>query len=413
MLFSANVFAQLAALLVYPVLTRLFSEADFGLLNLFLSIGGVIAICSTAEWQNSLPIPKDDEKAAAVAHAALVMLFAVTALCIVATTCCSQHIAALFNTSELADYLSLLPIYVFSLGLWQLLGSWLLRKKRFKLISAYQVSQSVLSVALKCGLGVAAVAGGLLYGSVIAPLLTVLIIGAVAWTTDKAPAIIISRQERLAAAREYKKFPLYAQPRALVNTLSSNLPILLLTPAFGLSDAGLFGMAMTLAVRPLSMLTNSVYQVLFQRTAAKISEKKEIRKDIRNFVLVSLAVIVPVFSGLFLILPWLTSWLLGDDWRETGVLIRIMLPWLVMVFVGGSLAFMPDVFAKQNVSLWIECTYVLLRLAALGIGIYAESFRLAIMLFSLVGTLIIAAQLLWYIFLIRKYERERTLRTQD
>ena len=117
-------------------------------------------------------------------------------------------------------------------------------------------------------------AGGLLYGSVIAPLLTVLIIGAVAWTTDKAPAIIISRQERLAAAREYKKFPLYAQPRALVNTLSSNLPILLLTPAFGLSDAGLFGMAMTLAVRPLSMLTNSVYQVLFQRTAAKISEKK-------------------------------------------------------------------------------------------------------------------------------------------
>ena len=50
-LLSANVVAQAIGLLVYPVLTRLYAPDDFGLLNLFLSIGGIhsrhcrISIC--------------------------------------------------------------------------------------------------------------------------------------------------------------------------------------------------------------------------------------------------------------------------------------------------------------------------------------------------------------------------------
>lgn len=48
-LLSANVVAQAIGLLVYPILTRLYSPDDFGLFNLFLSIGGILVLCSTAE----------------------------------------------------------------------------------------------------------------------------------------------------------------------------------------------------------------------------------------------------------------------------------------------------------------------------------------------------------------------------
>ena len=40
-LLSANVIAQAVGLLVYPILTRMYAPEDFGLLNLFMSIGGI------------------------------------------------------------------------------------------------------------------------------------------------------------------------------------------------------------------------------------------------------------------------------------------------------------------------------------------------------------------------------------
>ncbi len=59
-LLSANVVAQAIGLLVYPILTRLYSPEDFGLLNLFLSIGGVLALLSTAEYQYAIVVPKTE-----------------------------------------------------------------------------------------------------------------------------------------------------------------------------------------------------------------------------------------------------------------------------------------------------------------------------------------------------------------
>ena len=60
-LFSANVVAQAIGLLVYPILTRIYSPEDFGLLNLFLSIGNVLVILSTMEYYNAIVLPSEDK----------------------------------------------------------------------------------------------------------------------------------------------------------------------------------------------------------------------------------------------------------------------------------------------------------------------------------------------------------------
>ena len=49
-LLSANVVAQVIGLLVYPILTRMYTPEDFGLMNLFVSIGSVLVILATAEY---------------------------------------------------------------------------------------------------------------------------------------------------------------------------------------------------------------------------------------------------------------------------------------------------------------------------------------------------------------------------
>ena len=57
-LLSSNAIAQIIGLLIYPILSRLYSPDDFGLVNLFLSIGGVITLFATAEYQYAIMLPK-------------------------------------------------------------------------------------------------------------------------------------------------------------------------------------------------------------------------------------------------------------------------------------------------------------------------------------------------------------------
>ena len=48
-LLSANVVAQVIGLVVYPILSRMYAPEDFGLLNLFLSIGNVLVVEESPE----------------------------------------------------------------------------------------------------------------------------------------------------------------------------------------------------------------------------------------------------------------------------------------------------------------------------------------------------------------------------
>ena len=102
-LLSASVIVQIVGLLIYPILTRLYSPENFGMINLFLSISGVLTILSTAELQYSIVLPKSEERAVACFHVGFfsACAFFVLLLC---TIPFSESIAQLFNAPDLASW---------------------------------------------------------------------------------------------------------------------------------------------------------------------------------------------------------------------------------------------------------------------------------------------------------------------
>ena len=192
----------------------------------------------------------------------------------------------------------------------------------------------------------------------------------------------------------------------LISYLSNNLPFLLLTPVFGLTQTGYFGMAMTLAYRPIQMVVQSVYQVLYQRTTQLVNEGQRILPLLRRFVLRAVLVIAPVWVVLYGILPWLTAWLLGDEWRVCGEYIRLLLPWLMMVVLTITINYLPDIFGRQRTMMWIEILYLVLRVSALLAGIYMQSVQWAIGLYAASGTLILTGELIWFLVLAYRHDRK-------
>ena len=404
-LLSANVIAQAVGLLVYPILTRMYAPEDFGLLNLFMSIGGICVIVATAGYHDAIVLPKEAKRSASLVQVCVAGVLCMTVLLALSIPF-SAPIARLFDAPDLSAWWWLLPLYVGGLGLWNALNSFYVRQKAFRRISVYQVSQSLVNAGSKLGLGaVGWLSGGLIVSSVIAPLLAIGISLLKGGRTLLQDLFAIDKSDMRVAAREYRNFPLFSLPRSLVNILGNNLPVLLLTPVFGLTEIGFFGMALTLALRPLQLIVQSVYQVLFQRTAQWVNEGRRIGRLLFGFAGRTALVLVPLFAGLYFVLPWLTELLLGEGWRVCGEYIRLLLPWLFAMTVVAPIGFVTDVFGKQKIAFGIEVVYTVLRIGVLLIGIEMQDFRLTLFLYSLVSTVVIFGQLMWYAVLIRRHDR--------
>lgn len=402
---SGNAAAQAIGLLFYPLLTRLYSSDDFGVLNLFLSIGGILTLVATADYQYAILLPKSERKALSVFHAAAACLLSVVLLTTLSVFF-RNPISAWFNAPELAAFYPLMPLFVLLSASWTLFNYWFTRHKRFGTIGLYQVNQTLSNSILKSLFGLA---GKLHWGLFVSTLLGLAVsLGTTLLTTfrtwGKQLRNFDARQTRT-ALRRYARFPLYSLPRSLVNNLSSNLPFFLLTPAFGLGPMGYFGMGLTLAFRPVNMVAASLYQVFFQKMAQNVQERKPVRAFFRKFVLKAFLVVVPGFGLLYFILPQLCRWLLGAGWETTGEYIRLMLPWIAMVCAGSCVSFIADIFQKQAIMLLVEIAYLALRTAGLLAGILCRDIRLAILLYSFSGVAVIAFQLLWYDRILSRYEK--------
>ena len=404
-LLSANVVAQAIGLLVYPILTRMYAPDDFGLLNLFMSIGGIFVLISTADYQNAIVLPKEESRARALVQLCGCLLLAMVVVLVLSIPF-SNPIARLFKAPELARWWWLMPLYVAGLSAWAILSNYYIRRKSFRRMSVYQMSQSILNAGGKLGFGALGfLSGGMLVSSVLAPVLAIFVSlfkGGKALLSD---LFRIDKPALHAESRAYRNFPLYSMPRSLVNILSGNLPFLLLTPLFGLTELGYFGMAFTLSFRPIQIIVQSIYQVLFQRTAQYVNTKQKIGKLLFSYSAAILIILTPLFAGLYFILPWLTEMLLGNSWQVCGKYIRLLLPWLVMITAVSPIGFVSDVFGKQKIAFVLEIIYLLLRIGVLMLGMWLHDFPVTILLYSAVGTLMILVQWIWYTGLIRTYDR--------
>ncbi|MBO4361402.1 MAG: oligosaccharide flippase family protein, partial [Paludibacteraceae bacterium] len=316
-LLSANVVAQAVALLIYPFLTRIYAPEDFGLLSFFLNIGNLIILVSTMEYQYAVLLAKEHRHAvAAVRLSALLSVAWLVVLCLLLPF--REHFAAWFHIEENTDCLWLLPLFVAGGAWWNILNMYLTRKKAFGRLSGYKLANGLLAPAGKLAFGfLGATSFGLIIATVIASLCSLLLtIGTRLgrwwknlWQADQAAMREV--------AVEYKKFPLFSLPRALVNTLGIAVLPLVLTPAFGLKELGFFSMAVTLAFTPISLIVNSFQQVLFQKVTEKVNGRQSVLPALRQFTLRTLLVVAPFFVLLYFPLPWLTGWLLGDEWLVT------------------------------------------------------------------------------------------------
>lgn len=401
-LLGGNLLAQVIALLAYLVLARIYTPENYALFNIFYSYIEVLIIISTCKYELAIVVAKDSKEAAAVARFALRMNSLVSLVLLTAALVLYLANSLPGNYAELGAIALLVPPMVWLVGSSRVYSGLYNRVRRYQIISASLVTNSTLGAVLKILFGSMGMhSAGLPLGTVLGQAVANLVLRLRMRSLNMPATHRIDRRE---AARQHRNFPFFVATKDFMNSLSANLPFLWLAFYFDRTEVGLFGLALVFTFRPINLLCSAFERVLYARTAEKVRLGLPIGHSIRRFLLWVNLVSLPAFSLLWWVAEPLFVLLFGDQWTGCGVYVRALIPWMYLALSSTSLMFVSNVFSTQRTELYFYLTTLVLRVAALGLGICLGEFLSAIWLFGSVGAAMAFALLVWYIVQVRRYD---------
>ncbi len=403
-LLSANALSQVVAVLLLPFVTRIYSEHDMGVLGLFLSVGGFLALFAGAKYEFAILLEKDHESAAAVFDLSFLLIFSFSLLITFILLVAGDWILEGIGYDCLIPYSMMIPLFVFLSALGLTLTYWFNYNKQFTRTAIYNLEQVASNNILKLGLGLCASGPtSLIAANQISYVLALLL--SFIRKRNSAGLFRFSYPNMKRVAREHQKFPKYYLPHTIVNYFSANLAILMLSGNFDMKVIGIFSIAMMLGFRPIALISDSLEQVLSQNLAVRVNQRESILKSVYKLSFRIFVFSLPGFVILYFVLPWIIDFYLGDKWSEVAFYIRLLLPFFLLTLLCSPLSSIPSIVGSQGKALIVEVIRLAVRVLALLIGIWLDSFVLAIALFSIASTLMWGVQYFWYLFLIKKYER--------
>lgn len=397
-LVSASVASQAILLAILPLVTRLYTPADFGMFAVFVAILSLVLVASSFRYELAIPLPRSDGNAFALLQLSLMLNCAVAAVSAVIVVLLGKELETALKSPNLTSVLWLLPFSILGAGTYRALRLWSVRHHDFRALATTAIMQAIASGVAQIGCGAIGL-GGL--GLAISHFL-----GQSAGAKRLARGLVgrfwKMRRRQLARMRHlavrYSRFPKFDVAAALVDTLNLQLPNLLLVGLFGPGVAGHYLLAERIIATPLSLVSQAVGQVLYARSRKAIEEGKI--ATLATHVLLSLGVLilVPVVVIFFVSEP-LFALLFGETWREAGHYASWLIIGHGIQFLFSSISLVLMATSAQNINLLLHLCMLIAKSAALYYGYTVDSALSGIIAFSLVnfvGYLVAIAIVVWH-----------------
>lgn len=317
-LMTGTTLAQAIPIAAMPLLTRLYTPEDFGVLALYMSLAGMISVIITARYEVAVMLPERDEDAASLVTLSVCIASAISLVLLVVVSLFNDDIQSLLNNKAIGPWLYLLPITVFVTGMWQALNYWNNRSKKFKRLAVSRVTQGggmTLAQFLLTGLST----GGLVLGYLVGQVGGLMVFLTRTWREDRAVLSRVSLATMLENARRYSKFPKYSTFGALLDNAAVQMPVLMLSKFYDTHIVGVFSLTFRALNLPMSLIATSFSQVLFQRFVVL---QRENPARLAPFVLKLffglLGLMVPLVAFVWVVGPDLFALVFGETWRQAG-----------------------------------------------------------------------------------------------
>nr|VFJ46304.1 MAG: Membrane protein involved in the export of O-antigen and teichoic acid [Candidatus Kentron sp. FM]VFJ49540.1 MAG: Membrane protein involved in the export of O-antigen and teichoic acid [Candidatus Kentron sp. FM]VFK07284.1 MAG: Membrane protein involved in the export of O-antigen and teichoic acid [Candidatus Kentron sp. FM] len=416
---GGTVAGQAIVVLASPVLTRLYTPEDFGLLAVFASLLGILSVVVGLRYELAIPLPENEDDATSIAALNLLIVLGMTALCMVFIVLFRAPVADLLNAPALEIYLWLLPVGLLFFGIYQVLSYWAIRTKEYPAIALTKLTQAIGITGIQvCGYALGPLA--LILGQVIGQGLGVVAlarkikkpqclssakddneVGSVEYSKLKSEKNDAKRQKCCLClgnikhqASAYREFPLLATWTGLASAAGMQLIPLLIFIYFGGAAAGYFSITHRIMSLPMSVMGQSVGDVFYREAVDAYRQGTLGALVIKtNKILIVMALPVVLFGSL--IAPQVFYMVFGAEWKTAGVIAQCIAPWMFLQFITTPSTRIYPILGKHKLALLFQVSFFLFSIMAIGVGsLVFESFISCVLFLSLGNSIIYLVRLL-------------------
>jgi O-antigen/teichoic acid export membrane protein len=349
---TGTISAQALGFLLMPVITRIYSPENFGIMTVYGAIITTIGVIACGCYEEAIILPKEEKEAMSVFFVSFLICVGVTMICFLIIGIFYKNLSRIFFNNESFIWLLVLPVGIYFFGLRLILIYWTTRKERFKVYSVSQFGQAIGNSGVK-------LLSGLIYGNKIAGLITGTICYSLfpcfflgADTTRKDFRIfkkLPKKEDLLWVLKKYRNFPYFSSPTALLVNFARDIPIFFLAYLFDNQVVGAFGLANNAIRMPVGFIGNSVRQVFLQKTASLKANNKKVSRLMVKATAGLLSVGIIPFGTIFFFGQEIFEIVFGENWHIAGKYAEILSPWFFTMCINPPSRVIYTVLQKQKI----------------------------------------------------------------
>jgi O-antigen/teichoic acid export membrane protein len=396
-LMTGTSIAQAIPIAITPILTRLYTPADFGILAVFTSLVSVLAIIATGRYELAIMLPDKEKDAVNVLALSLVISASISLFSFLILWIFNAQISSLLGDHGIAPWLYLAPISVFLTSTYQSINYWFSRLKMFKRITAFRLIQSTSTASTNLFLGFLGFEGkGLLVGSLIGQGLASGLLTRYLLRDCKKIMNSLSIKAIKDNASKYRDFPLINSFHAFMDAIQTSGIIFLISIYFGSVALGLYSLTFNILRLPLNLIGASVAQVFYQKASETNNNGEQLYSLTRTVVIKLSLLALPIFCIVFSLSPFIFCRLFGTNWEESGKYARILSPWLFLNFIASPISQIPIILNKQRTGLMLGLVYNSVIFSSLLLTSYlGRDLVTGLCLLSTSGSIVLLYYILW------------------
>ena len=395
-LMTGTTIAQAIPIAITPILTRLYTPEDFGILALFVAVTAILGSIANGRYELAIMLPEKDDDAINVAALGLLIALCFSIVLLIPAIFLNAQITTLLGNEEIGFWLYFVPFVVLMTGLFNVLNYLNTRKKLYKDIAKANVYKATAMASVQLGVGfIKTGVTGLITGQILSQVVANYRLAKN--TQQNYDLSQVKKTEIKRLAKRYIDFPKFSMWAILANNLSNHLTSIFISISFSVATLGFYSLAQKMLGFPSSLIGSAISQVFFKEAS---DEKQRTGKVIVAFdkTLVKLVLLsIPIFSILMLIVEDLFALVFGEHWRVAGVYATYLIPMFAIRFIVASVSPVDTVMEKQNYFLYFNIT---LLVVTLSVFLIAGSWKFESFLIAFSVSIMLIY--LFYGFVLRK-----------
>lgn len=363
-LMTGTTIAQAIPIAITPILTRLYTPEDFGLLALFVSITVTLGSISNGRYELAILLPEKDEDAINIAALGLIIATCMSLLLLAVVFVFNEDITRILKNPDIGIWLYVVPLVVLITGLFNVLNYLNTRKRLYMDIAKTNMYKSSVLATVQVGVGyLKAGVSGLVLGQILSTLLANYRLAKNVILNFELKTISIKKIEKL--SKRYISFPKYSVLAILANNLSTHLINLLVSIYFNITTLGFYYMAQKILGMPSTLIGSSISQVFFKQGSEERLETGKVISTFDSTIKKLIVLSLILYTFLFFIVEDVFAVILGENWRIAGSYSMILIPMFCTRFVVSSVSAVDTIMEKQHIFLMFNISLLMISLVVI------------------------------------------------